>query len=140
MTGTAIRMPPVAGVAPRRRKLVLGNWKMNGSRDAIRAWCEALRRELAGVAPEAGPDLGLLPPFPYLGEAVRGLEGTGWRVGAQDLSPHDAGAFTGDVSGAMLAELGCAWVLVGHSERRAEHGESDALVSPPSSPRRRAPA
>lgn len=74
-------------------------------------------------------EVGVLPSFPYLDIMARELAATCCRVGAQDLSPHEAGAFTGEVSGAMLAEFGCVWVLVGHSERRTLHGETDALIA-----------
>ncbi|ARN20115.1 triose-phosphate isomerase [Piscinibacter gummiphilus] len=107
-----------------RRKLVVGNWKMNGSR--------AANAELLAGLNAAGPwtaDVAVCAPFPYLGDVALSLQGgrIGW--GAQDCSAHESGAFTGEVSAAMLAEFGCRFVIVGHSERRALHGESDQLVA-----------
>jgi triosephosphate isomerase len=74
-------------------------------------------------------DVAVCVPFPYLSEAAVALAGSDVRWGAQDCSPHDKGAYTGEVSAAMLAEFGCRYVIVGHSERRAMHGESDQLVA-----------
>lgn len=108
-----------------RRRLVLGNWKMNGSRASVQTWCAALGTAAAG----GGPAVGVLPPFPYLHLLAETLADTDWRVGAQDISIHAAGAYTGEVAGAMLVDVGCRWVLVGHSERRTLHAEGDALVA-----------
>lgn len=107
-----------------RRKLVVGNWKMNGSR--------AANAELLSELKKAGPwiaDVAVCAPFPYLGEVALALQGgrIGW--GAQDVSVHASGAYTGEVAAPMLAEFGCQYVIVGHSERRAYHGESDATVA-----------
>ena len=107
-----------------RRKLVVGNWKMNGNRLA--------NAELLAGLDEAGPftaDVAVCAPFPYLSEVALTLQGkrVGW--GAQDCSAHESGAYTGEVSAAMLAEFGCKYVIVGHSERRAYHAESDQLVA-----------
>jgi triosephosphate isomerase len=107
-----------------RRKLVVGNWKMNGSRAGNSELLEALK--------QAGPfvaEVAVCPPFPYLAEVALALQGEDILWGAQDCSAHAAGAFTGEVSPAMLAEYGCRYVIVGHSERRALHGESDQLVA-----------
>ena len=107
-----------------RRKLVAGNWKMHGSR--------ALVAEMTGaLAPLAddGAELAVLPPYPFLAETAWRIGKAAVALGAQDLSLHEKGAYTGEVSGAMLAELGCRYVLVGHSERRQYHGESDELVA-----------
>ena len=107
-----------------RKTLVVGNWKMNGSRPAN-------AELLAGIV-AARPYLGevaVCVPFPYLAETAATLAATGIRWGAQDCSAHADGAYTGEVSAAMLSECGCRYVLVGHSERRALHGESDALVA-----------
>ncbi|ANB17366.1 triose-phosphate isomerase [Dokdonella koreensis] len=106
-----------------RRKLVAGNWKMHGSR----AMAAELVTAIAAAAP-ADVDLVVLPPFPYLAELASAHAGR-LAFGAQDLSAQAQGAFTGEVSGAMLADVGCTHVLVGHSERRQYHAESDALVA-----------
>ena len=107
-----------------RKKLVAGNWKMHGSHTAN---AELLQGILA-----ARPfmcDVAVCVPFPYLSEVAVALAGSDVRWGAQDCSPHDKGAYTGEVSAAMLAEFGCRYAIVGHSERRAMHGESDLLVA-----------
>jgi len=107
-----------------RRKLVVGNWKMNGSRVSNAQLLAGLR--------EAGPwnaDVAVCPPFPYLTEAALALTGSGIQLGGQDCSAHEQGAYTGEVSPGMLADLGCRYVIVGHSERRTYHGESDLLVA-----------
>jgi triosephosphate isomerase len=107
-----------------RKKLIVGNWKMNGNRSAN-------AELLAGIA-AAGPfgaDVAVCVPFPYLGEVAKALATGDIRWGAQDCSAHEQGAYTGEVSAAMLAEFGCRYVIVGHSERRAFHAESDQLVA-----------
>ncbi len=107
-----------------RRKFVAGNWKMNGSHAAN-------AELLAGItaARPFGCDVAVCVPFPYLSEAAVALAGSDVRWGAQDCSVHAAGAYTGEVSVAMLAEFGCRYVIVGHSERRQYHGETDQLVA-----------
>ena len=107
-----------------RRKLVVGNWKMNGSRLAN----AELLAGLEGEGPWEG-DVAVCAPFPYLADVALTLHGKriGW--GAQDCSAHESGAYTGEVSAAMLAEFGCKYVILGHSERRAYHAESDQLVA-----------
>jgi triosephosphate isomerase len=107
-----------------RRRLVVGNWKMNGNR--------AANAELLAALKVAGPwvaEVAVCVPAPYLGDVALSLQGEliGW--GAQDCSAHESGAYTGEVSAAMLAEFGCRYVLVGHSERRALHGETDQAVA-----------
>ena len=107
-----------------RRKLVVGNWKMNGTRLS--------NVELLAGIEEAGPfdcETAVCPSFPYLSEVAMALQGRRMTWGAQDCSSQEAGAFTGEVSAAMLAEFGCKYVIVGHSERRALHGEGDQLVA-----------
>jgi triosephosphate isomerase (TIM) len=107
-----------------RRKLVAGNWKMNGSHAAN-------AELLAGIAAARpfGCDVTVCVPFPYLAGAAVALAGSDLRWGAQDCSVHAAGAYTGEVSAGMLAEFGCRHVIVGHSERRQYHGETDQLVA-----------
>jgi len=107
-----------------RRKLVVGNWKMHGSH-------QGNAELLAGVmgARPFGCDVAVCVPFPYLSETAVTLAGSDLRWGAQDCSAHEQGAYTGEVSVGMLAEFGCRYVIVGHSERRAFHAESDQLVA-----------
>ncbi len=107
-----------------RRKLVVGNWKMNGSR--------AANAELLAALTAAGPwlcEVAVCAPFPYLADVALSLQGGPIAWGAQDCSAHEPGAYTGEVAAVMLAEFGCRYVLVGHSERRALHGESDQFVA-----------
>ena len=121
-----------------RQPLIAGNWKMNLHHlEAI-----ALVQKLAFALPEkyfAKVEVAVLPPFTALRSVQSLVEGDKLliRYGAQDLSPKDSGAYTGDVSGAMLAKLDCSYVVVGHSERREYHGEDDALVNIP--PKEEAP-
>ncbi len=107
-----------------RRQLIAGNWKMHGSHSAN-------AELLAGIAAARpfGCTVAVCVPYPYLSETAVALAGTDLRWGAQDCSAHAQGAYTGEVSVAMLAEFGCRYVIVGHSERRQYHAESDALVA-----------
>lgn len=109
-----------------RRPLVIANWKMNGDRDSNQQLLQALTKGWRG-----GHDAEILicPPFPYIAQAVAEVSGTEIHVGGQDASGRDAGAFTGDVSSTMLADLGCRYVIAGHSERRQHHAETDELVA-----------
>ena len=108
------------------RPLIGTGWKMNLTSTQAEGWLRAFVPLAEGLA---GRDLFVLPPFPALWVARRELAGTRIAWGAQDLHPVDRGAHTGDVSAEMLVDLGCTYVEVGHSERRAEHGETDALVA-----------
>lgn len=108
-----------------RRALVAGNWKMHGSQGMARELVPALIGALSGVKAE----IVVCPPFPFLALASDLLKGSPIALGAQDLHTAASGACTGDVSGPMLRDVGCNWVIVGHSERRADHGEDDALVA-----------
>lgn len=107
-----------------RSKLVVGNWKMHGSRAAN---AELLAALLAG-RPYAA-EVAVCAPAVFIGDVAAALAGSDIRWGAQDVSAHEQGAFTGEVSAAMLAECGCRYAIVGHSERRALHAESDELVA-----------
>jgi triosephosphate isomerase len=107
-----------------RRKLVVGNWKMHGSRPAN----AELLAAIGGGRPYAA-DVAVCVPFVFLTETAAQLAGSDIRWGAQDVSAHAQGAYTGEVSAAMLAECGCRYAIVGHSERRQYHGESDELVA-----------
>ena len=107
-----------------RTKLVVGNWKMHGSRPAN---AELLAGVLA--ARPYTTDVAVCVPYVYLTETAATLAGSDIRWGAQDVSSHAQGAYTGEVSAAMLAEFGCRYAIVGHSERRAYHAESDQLVA-----------
>ena len=109
-----------------RKKLVAGNWKMNGSLAANQALVQALRQ---GVGQPAC-DVAVCPPSVYLGQLQQLLAGqTAIALGAQDLSQHEGGAFTGDVSATMLKAYGVRYAIVGHSERRQHQGETDLQVA-----------
>lgn len=108
-----------------RRKIVAGNWKLHGNR----AFAAELVGQVAAGLPVAGVEVAILPPLPYLGDLIRDFEDRGVAFGAQDVSTHDSGAFTGEVSAAMLVDIGARYTLVGHSERRQYHGESSDLVA-----------
>ena len=109
-----------------RRSIVAGNWKMHGSRaDNTR-----LVEELLAAAPASAPaDCVVCPPLVYLQEVGRMLRDSLFRLGAQDVCADGQGAFTGEVSAAMLKDVGCEYVIVGHSERRLLYRESDQLVA-----------
>lgn len=107
-----------------RKRLVIGNWKMNGNLADNAKLLEAL---CAGVGADSG--VAVCVPFPYLAQAqsLLGKSTVSW--GAQDVSVYESGAYTGEVSTAMLCDFKCRWVLVGHSERRSYHGETSELVA-----------
>jgi len=109
-----------------RDRVVAGNWKMHGNRASNLALLDSV---LAGVRGLQGVECAVCVPFPYLGEVAARLKGTLLAWGAQTLSEHAQGAYTGEVSAAMLAEFGCRYVIVGHSERRQLFGETDAAVA-----------
>ena len=106
-----------------RKKLVAGNWKMNGDLAANAALLAGLKAQLAGLQAL------VCVPFPYLAQAQQVLTGSSMIWGAQNLSEQQQGAYTGEVSASMLQDFGCTHVIVGHSERRSLYGESDDLVA-----------
>ncbi len=126
MPDSSKRDARIRPTGPGRALLIAGNWKMNLNHlEAI-----ALAQKIAFTLPEkyySKVEVALLPPFTDLRSVQTLIDGDKLNLvlGAQDLSPHDSGAYTGDISGAMLAKLGCTYVLVGHSERREYHNESD---------------
>lgn len=109
-----------------RTPLVVGNWKMNGAFDVNQSLLENLLRDLAQ---KPQPEIGVCPPFPYIAQVGALLANTAIAWGAQTVSEHRAGAYTGQVSAPMLRDLGCKYVIVGHSERRQYCAESDDGVA-----------
>lgn len=110
------------------KKLVVGNWKLHGSRAFNAELIQGLlAADLAATAPRA--DVAVCPPFVFLSDVVAALQGSAIAVGTQDLSVQAQGAFTGEVSGPMVREFGAKYAIVGHSERRSYHLESDQLVA-----------
>ncbi len=110
-----------------RRPLIAGNWKMNGLKKDAKQLASGLakRKKKAG---KTGFDMVVCPPFPMLGLVSETLKGSGVKMGSQDNHAAISGAHTGDTSPAMLKNIGCSYAIVGHSERRADHGETDAIV------------
>ena len=108
-----------------RKKLVAGNWKMNGSLRQN----EVLLSDISAAVPGLTCEVAVFPPYPYLAQSQLALAGSGVALGAQSVSEYTQGAFTGEVSASMLAEFGCRYVLLGHSERRGLFGETDAVVA-----------
>ena len=115
------------------KKLIAGNWKMNGGLTANQALLEAIAAGLVGVGSGAvsvaACDVAVCVPAPYLAHARAVIGSSAIYLGAQDVSAHESGAFTGEVSAGMLREFGVRYCLVGHSERRQYHGETDAVVA-----------
>lgn len=107
-----------------RRTLVGGNWKMHLLADDAQRFCRSLTEQQH----KSPAEVVLFPSFPLIPTVLQETKGGVFAVGGQDLHPEDQGAHTGDVSGAQLQELGCSWVLCGHSERRQDHGETDEMV------------
>ncbi|OOG23335.1 triose-phosphate isomerase [Thioalkalivibrio denitrificans] len=109
-----------------RQPMVAGNWKMNGSREAN----EALVKEVLGaLTSPAKAEIVVCPPYVYLPQVAALVDGSAIGLGAQDVSDQDAGAYTGEVSGSMLRDVGCAYVIVGHSERRSLYAEDDDFTA-----------
>jgi triosephosphate isomerase len=106
------------------RQLIAGNWKMNGLSEAAHRLAEAVRDGAGGLA----CDLLVCPPFTLVAPVARALAGSPVAVGGQDCHPEPHGAHTGDISAEMLRDAGASYVILGHSERRLNHGETDALI------------
>ncbi|MDF1790665.1 MAG: triose-phosphate isomerase [Thalassobaculaceae bacterium] len=128
------RVTTEEGFAVAPRALIAGNWKMNLDRAAGEALAKALAAEAAAVSVE----LAVCPPAVYVASVGVALGSSGVALGAQDCHAAASGAHTGDTAAEMLADLGCTYVIVGHSERRADHGESDATVHAKAEAARRA--
>lgn len=109
-----------------RQPLIAGNWKMNGSHDSIN---ELLDGILAGLGTAVKAEVAVCVPYVYLQQVSEKLKGTTLAWGAQNVNDNDAGAYTGEISGSMLKDFDCKYVIVGHSERRIIYGESDEDVA-----------
>lgn len=107
-----------------RKPLVVGNWKMHGSRESVTSLLDGLLDGTPGTV-----DVAVCPVYIHLAQAIEQCANSEIAVGAQDCSQADSGAYTGEVSASMLADIGASCVILGHSERRAYHGESDELVA-----------
>ena len=113
-----------------RRPIVAGNWKLHGSRAENARLIEDIMAQLpAKPGAQATPTCIVCPPFVYLQEVARLIRGSSIELGAQDVCAEPQGAFTGEVSAAMLKDVGCEYVIVGHSERRLIYRESDQLIA-----------
>ena len=115
--------------AKTRQRLVIGNWKMNGSLAANEVLLKGIREGVENTGAHKNCTIAVCPSFPYLAQVSQVLAGCSVSWGAQDVSLQASGAFTGEVSAAMLNDFNCAWALVGHSERRALHGETSEQVA-----------
>src|SRR3954449_7077435 len=113
-----------------RRPLMAGNWKMNLNHYEANALVQKLAHTLTEKDLTA-VEVAVLPPFTDIRTVQTAVDGDKWLIGygAQDISAHAGGAYTGEISGSMLAKLGCSYAVVGHSERRQYHGETDELVN-----------
>ena len=109
-----------------RRPIVAANWKMNGSRASI---AELVANVLAGVGEIEQTEIVVCPPYIMIPDVIQRLVGTAVKWGGQNLSEHDAGAFTGEIAASMLKDHGCDYCIVGHSERRTLYGETDEIVA-----------
>lgn len=109
-----------------RRMLVAGNWKMNGSKESNKALLDGIK---AGIDSVTKVDVAVCPPAVYIADVVAEVAGTKIAVGAQNCSSEASGAFTGEIAVSMVKDMGCAYIIVGHSERRTLYGEDDATVA-----------
>ncbi len=109
-----------------RHPLVMGNWKLNGNKHMVNELIAGLRSELNGVD---GCGVAIAPPAPYLDQAKHALAGSHIALGAQNVDVNLSGAFTGETSAEMLKDIGATHIIIGHSERRTLHGETDAFIA-----------
>ncbi len=109
-----------------RQPLVAGNWKMNGSLDSIKVLIDGIKGGLDSVTTA---EMAVCPPYVYIPQVAGMIEGSGITLGAQDVNDHEAGAHTGEVAPGMLTDIGCRYVIVGHSERRSIYGENDECTA-----------
>lgn len=109
-----------------RQPMVAGNWKMNGSSDSVKELIAGIK---AGMDSVNNAEVVVCPPAVYIPRVSGAVDGSAIKVGAQNVCDQDKGAFTGEISGAMLKDVGCEYAIVGHSERRSLYGESDELVA-----------
>jgi len=109
-----------------RRKLVAGNWKMNGSKESIKELLDGIKQ---GIGEVKEAEMAVCPPFVYLADVQSQLSDTSIALGAQNVCTEEKGAYTGEVAAPMLKDFGCQYVIVGHSERRSYYGESDEIVA-----------
>lgn len=108
-----------------RQPMVAGNWKMNGSSESVSQLIEGIK---AGVG-SANAEVVVCPPYVYLAPVAAGIAGSSIALGGQNLCDQDSGAFTGEVAGPMLKDIGCDYVIIGHSERRSLYGETDEITA-----------
>ena len=109
-----------------RQPLVAGNWKMNGSLDSVTPLVEGIK---AGLDAVKTAEMAICPPYVYIPTVAALLAGTPIALGAQDVNDQESGAHTGEISPGMLADVGCKFAIVGHSERRSIYGESDEFTA-----------
>jgi len=112
-----------------RTKLIAGNWKMNGSLADNELLCKAVQSGLTEMGALQATTIGVCAPSVYLAQLQNLLAGSSINLGSQDISSHDKGAFTGEIASSMLKEFGVRYAIVGHSERRQYHGETDTVVA-----------
>jgi len=109
-----------------RQPMVAGNWKMNGSSDSVKELMAGIKEGMGSVN---NAEVVVCPPAVYIPRVSGAVDGTSIKVGSQNICDQDSGAFTGEISGAMLKDVGCEYAIIGHSERRALYGESDELIA-----------